>query len=243
MTDFPLFEFILLYLLFEICLSLCFCLIIFYFYLVILRPCHLYLLSVYFSVHLSLTLPWLLFLSSPCSPVCLHCLSRLACVSTVKVKRKDCAYRTCVHVCLILFSCLLKVPVLEMPHAEVVNLHKGAFFFLFFQSRQTFSLTSVFLLSIHYMYIYIHWTYPCCQSLSFTMSVPLLVTFFPFTLSLPSLSPTHTQTSTHKLIHVPQPLLFLRGADWSGSGLVYVHELSDTLSAAALHQTGRTTAR
>lgn len=71
-----------------------------YFHCFSLRPCHLYLLSVYLSsVHLSLSLPFsFLVLSFPCSPVCLHCLPRLTCVSTVKVKRKDCAYSTCVCV-------------------------------------------------------------------------------------------------------------------------------------------------
>lgn len=134
-----------------------------------------------------------------------------------------------------------KGPVLEMPHAEVINLHKAAYFkvgrllFHWHLSASLPPITSISLgclLSINQSV-----SQPVCLSFHLTLSLILSV-FQSFSSTLPP-----TLSHIYILIHTPPPLLFLRGADWSGSGLVYVHELSDTVFAAALHHTGTTTAR
>lgn len=123
---------------------------------------------------------------------------------------------------------------------EVVNLHKISYFKvgrLLFHWYLSSSFPPIASLSPECLFSINH-----SVSHPVRLSFHLLLSFSLFSNLSPSTLPP-TLSHIYILIHTPPPLLFLRGADWSGSGLVYVHELSDTVFAAALHHTGTTTSR
>lgn len=125
---------------------------------------------------------------------------------TLKTKRKGCAYVYGFE-CLPFLMCD-NSPVLEIPHAEVVNLHKEASFFSFFFSEWALFLQhlsaspspitaisprhplSITLCTIFYSYL----------SISVFLSLRLFLSFSPFSnLSQSTLPPTplHSYTHTH----------------------------------------------
>lgn len=153
---------------------------------------------------------------------------------TVKVKKKT--VRTCVCVCLPFFPArLIKAPGLEMPHAEVVNFTQGSFF-----KVNGLLLSASLPPTVLHLYLS-DVSFRVCPSIcSFC-----LCDFSPRSRRVfqsSSICPP-ADTRSHARIRAPPPSLFLRGVDQSGSRLVYVHELNDTLAAAALHRPGATKAR
>lgn len=138
---------------------------------------------------LSITVSHFVFLSFSYSPVWLH--GSVSVQAREKLWKREKRNTICMSVCVSPFLCLKKAPVLEMPHAEVANLHKGAFS----KWAHYFSPASVCLSSNYYIYL-LDIPFPSLTVCFF----PRLLSFSPFS-NLPrsALPPTLTHTFTYIL--------------------------------------------